>query len=140
MTPPTIYTEATLAAFMIAELGQTGSALGLTNAASFTEAVNDAMVEYGVTDISTATNIKKIRAIAKYMAWKTAMTTVASDYNYSEGVASFSRGSMIDSISKRLSLAEQEAMPYLSTYTIGTATLDFPQNPYKRFNLEDMEA
>jgi hypothetical protein len=137
MTIPTSYTETSLAAFMLAELGDVALALDMT-LAKLAEPVNDAMLVYGITDIVDATDIDKIRKIARVEAWKAAAKNVAADYAYSEGGASYSRNQMQDMILKQLSLAEQDASGYYAAFQIAVGTVEFPDNPYARLNVSDL--
>jgi hypothetical protein len=137
MSIPTSYTEISLATFMLAELGDVALAIDMT-LAKLAEPVNDAMLVYGITDIADATDIDKIRKIARVEAWKAAVKQVAADYAYSDGSASYHRNQMHDMILKQLELAEQDAAGYYSAFQIAVGTVNYPDNPYGRLNYGDL--
>jgi hypothetical protein len=82
MPAPLSYTEAELAAYMIATLADVATALGLTAASTqITEAVYATEMACVVTDIVTATDMAMVRAIGAREAWRVAMRSAASRYD-----------------------------------------------------------
>lgn len=128
MTLTAIYTDVTIAQWMLTQLGGVGEALNLTVASFDTEEV---LRQYGTTDFSLATDIDKLRLVARFVAWSRALDEVAADYNFSEGGASYQRSQMYDMIAKQVDNARGE-------YPIESATIDYPDNPYTRLNLSDL--
>lgn len=108
MALPSSYTESELRDYMLASVSTVGSMLSLT-ASSFTEAVNDALVAYGVTDIALATNIAKLRSIAKVEACRLIVTTTVGEYNFSADGGSYSREQLHKNAVDALARAEAEA-------------------------------
>lgn len=138
MTPPTSYTEATLKTFMWTELQDVADAVGLDQTTMLDEAVNDTLIEYGVSVITDATDIKKLRALAKYFAWKLAVSQVSADYAFSEASASYQRNQALEGLLKRLAIAEREALPYLTSYAVGTVLTEYPEDPYNTYTYIDL--
>ena len=130
MPVPTSYTEETLSQFMFDILGATGVALSLDPEVNFAEAVIQTLVDYGISEIDAATDIFKIRAIARVHAWEVALATVASDYNFADGGARFDRGQMHDHIIKMRDAALFAAIPYLSDYQVRAEGISHTQDPY----------
>ena len=129
MAPPTSYTEATLKTYMLASLGTLGTTLGLTTA-SFDEAVNDTLLAYPTTDVALATDITKLRALARLAAARQARTVAASWYDFSADGASFSRSQVLAALDGMIAMAETDAMAYSSNYAIGVGTMTYPDDPY----------
>lgn len=90
MSVPTSYTSETLAAAMHAWLGPLAASLGWSAPTSYSEAITSALVLYGVSDLSQATDIAKLRALALYTAWQAAAAAVAAEVNWSRGIESVS--------------------------------------------------
>lgn len=116
MTTPTSYTEATLAAYMHATLGDVASALGwASGTASYGEAVNETALAYGVDDITTITgreNIARLRALARAESWRQVMAYTAGDFDFSADGASYNRSQVHAQAKAALQLAEADAMRY----------------------------
>lgn len=111
MAIPTSYSEETLKAFMLAALSGLGTALGLT-AASFDEAVNDTLLAYGVSDIAQATDMAKLRGLARVAAWQVAVAAAAGDYDFSADGGNYRRSQLHEQARKGLAAAEADAALY----------------------------
>lgn len=111
MAIPTSYSEETLKAFMLAALSNLGATLGLT-AASFDEAVNDTLLAYGVSDIAQATDMAKLRGLAKVAAWQVAVAASAGDYDFSADGGNYRRSQLHEQARKGLAAAEADAALY----------------------------
>lgn len=135
MAIPTSYTESTLADYMLAVLGVVGQTLEYTNA-SFGEAVNDALVAYGVNEISQATDIKKLRALAKVAAWKKACDDLVGFYKFSADGGTYDRNQMREMAEKALTLAQADAAAYDPSYVVGIVRAAPVNDPY-RYTPED---
>lgn len=132
MPIPGSYTEETLKDFMLATLEDLGSVLGLT-AARFTEAVNETLLSYGVSDIASATDIAKLRALAKVEAWKVAVKAASGRIDWSEAGASFKQSQYRTAAIAGLALAQSEAAKYgedpLAGNVVTVGKMSFP-DPY----------
>lgn len=94
---------------MLGALGELGAMLALTTA-SFTEAVNETLLAYGVAVIANATDIRKLRALAKVEAWKVALTAAGGRIDWSEAGASFKQSQYRSAAEAGLKLVRFEAM------------------------------
>jgi hypothetical protein len=91
MALPTSYSEASLADYMEhGILRATGAVLGLVGAAHYAEAVNDVAAALGTT-IADATDMPRLRILARREAWRLAMQQAGGDYAYTEDGAQSSR-------------------------------------------------
>jgi hypothetical protein len=109
MALPSSYTESSLRDYMLFCVSALADTLGLA-ASDFSEAVNDALVAYGVTDIALATNIAKLRGIAKAEAWRLIVTTTVGEYNFSADGGSYSREQLHKHAVDALARAEADAI------------------------------
>lgn len=131
MAAPTSYTEATLATFMLTELGDVAGVLEWTAQADVQEAINEALLVYGVNDIADATDISKLRALARRQAWRSAVNSLTTRYDFSNPEGDYKRSQMVKAAATRLAQAESDAMPY--DLTLGAAivtTIDHSADPY----------
>ena len=111
MAAPTSYTEATLKAYMHSVLGAVATSLGWSVAgSSYDEAVNEAIIGYGVTDIANATTIQKLRALARREVWRAVMAEVSGDYDHSIGGMSVKRSQAYEQAEKQFRLAQSDCM------------------------------
>ncbi|MCB0106903.1 MAG: hypothetical protein KDE53_13370 [Caldilineaceae bacterium] len=109
MAIPTSYTESELRTYMLGVVSAVANALGWT-ATDFAEAVNDALSTYGVSDITEATNIAKLRSIAKVEAWRAIAGATVADFQFSADGGSYSRQQMHQQAVAALQRAEAEAV------------------------------
>lgn len=109
MAIPASYTESTLRDYMLSVTTNVASALGWT-ATNFTEAVNDALVAYGVTDVADVADIAKLRALAKVEAWRACVDGTAADIEFTADGANFKRNQMHQQALAALERAQSEAV------------------------------
>lgn len=109
MAIPSSYTESSLRDYMLSVTANVAGALGWT-AVNFTEAVNDALVAYGVTDSALATDVAKLRCLARAEAWRALVAATAADYNFSADGGSYSRQQLHEHCVAALERAEGEAV------------------------------
>lgn len=130
MPAPTVYTEQTLTAYMLSVTSKISSVLQL-DAHDFTEAVADTLLAYGVDDISSATRIAKLRALAKVEAWRTVKAATAGQVTFSADGSSFNLSDLREQAQSNLETAELEAMHYgLTGYAVGVAAISYANDPY----------
>lgn len=122
---------------MLTVTQQISSVVGL-DASSFSEAVNDTLVSYGVTDIANATDIGKLRALAKVQAWQEVVNVTASEYDISrdsgESQVWDKRNQLHTNARTQLSMAQSDAerLGYVNTdsayntVSFGTVVYDDP--------------
>lgn len=141
MSLPAAYTEATLKAFIHTDLGAHAEYLEWTAAAgSYDEVVNDALAAYGASDIATitgATNIQKLRTLARVYAMRRVVNQYASKFDFSADGNSVSRSQLNAMAEKALGRYESEAMAWLPEYAVNVQRVDHPHNPYNSIDAED---
>lgn len=134
MSPiPVSYSEETLAAYMLAVLADVGSVLGF-DGDEFDEAINDTLLAYGEDDIADATDIAKLRALARVEAWKLALIAAAARYDVSDGTQSLKRSQILSQIKSALAVAVDDASAYTGddSNVVGRATVVYADDPYQR--------
>lgn len=123
----TAYTDLTLAEYMQAVTRNVAAALGWS-ADDFAEAVTDALIAYGVTDLEDATNIPKLRALARVEAWRAVADGTAADYNFSADGGTYSREQLHKHAVEALGRALERAAAYGGTdagYAIEMGSMTF---------------
>lgn len=131
MPVPTAYTEDSLAAFMHAALRDVATALGWSVAAGdYDEPVTDALIAYGEDDIADATDIQKLRALARVAVWQAAVDATVGDYDFSADGGSYSRSQLHAQALARLAQAQQQAAAYMDDMLVGTATITHHNDPW----------
>lgn len=98
-----------MASYMLNATNNVAAALGW-DADNFEEAVNDALVAYGVTDIADATDVAKLRTIAKVEAWRAVVDGTAADIEFTADGANFKRNQMHSQALAALERAQSEAV------------------------------
>jgi hypothetical protein len=139
MPAPSVYTEAELAAYMHSVLGAVAAALGYTAPGSYQEAVNETLLAYGVDDIADATDIRKLRMLARVQAWQLAANDTAGDMDFKAGSTSFSRSQVHEQVLKNLSEAQVDALCFDPSYQVESGSLDWIHDPYQ-YRPEDERA
>ncbi len=112
MAIPSSYTELSLADFMRRITGNVAAALGWT-ADDFDEAVNETLLAYGVDELSSVTDVAKLRALARVAAWRALVDATAAEYNFSADGGTFSRQQIQDGCKAGLARALETAAPWL---------------------------
>ena len=122
MSVPTIYDSDTLAAAMHAWLGGTAASLRWSVAAgSYTDAITDALLLYGVSTLEEATNIGKVRALARVAVWEAAAAAVASRVDWSRGAERVSGSQEYAAVAAQANRERQAAITadYITSATAG---------------------
>jgi hypothetical protein len=147
---PSSYTETTLAEYALSVLGQVAASIGWTNASKATEVVNDTLLELGVDDIATVSgseNIRHLRVVARYHAWKAAAELTSGKYDFDTGDSgSFKRSQLhqmaVENAEKARAEANEaglaagvEAYPGYEVTTVQTVF----QEPYQPGYLTDAD-
>jgi hypothetical protein len=132
MPLPTSYDESELAAFMVTELGPLGTDLGL-DASALAPAVDDTLFAYfgdAGGAIADATDIRKLRALARGEAWQTAVTWTAADINSSTDGQSLSMAGRHAQAVARLADARNRATRYHADNQVLVTTLTYAVDPF----------
>ena len=140
MSAPTVYTEKMLGDYMAAVLGSLASilslAVGATDAGSFSEAVNATLLVYGVTNISQATDVLKLRALARAEAWQLALDRLSALYDFVEPGGEYTRSQMHAQAEQSLQAARTDALAYDPGYVVSVTRQDLVNDPY-RYRTDD---
>lgn len=135
MSAPSGYSETSLAQFMHDELGPTARMLGYPEPADnpgvYAEAVNEAALSLGVNEISQASDIRKVRALAKREAWTMAVKALATKFDFSADGASYDRSQVFLQAKQALETAIADCLRLgLDGYSVSIRTLDQQYDPY----------
>jgi single-stranded DNA-specific DHH superfamily exonuclease len=139
MALPSAYSDATIGAFMVDELGPVATTLGWTYAGgSFNEAINDLLVLAGLTAIADVA-VGKARALARVAVWRRVVSHTAGDFAFSADGASFNRNQFHEQARARLIQVEADAGAdgYLGAYQITTEDVAYINDPYHRILGDD---
>lgn len=116
---PSDYTDATLTAFILRELGDVALALGWSSQEDIRHAIHRTLRLYGVASVALATDAAKLEALAALEAWRAASKSAAGRYNFEEAGAKYDRAALHTQIQKELVRAQADAEPYL---TVGSGS------------------
>jgi hypothetical protein len=112
MAIPSIYTENTLADYMLSVTAQIANVISFEHR-DFEEAVNETLIAYGVDEIADATDIGKLRALARVEAWRAIVNSTSSEFDSSadsgETQVYYKRNQLHANAVKQLERAESEA-------------------------------
>lgn len=110
MPLPTVFTEQTLAEYMQLKLRALGETPGWSAAGMDYEwPVNETLLEYGVSNIAQATDIRRLLALAEVMALRAVCAQLAPAYDTATDGESLKRSQMFTQATKLLELAEDRA-------------------------------
>lgn len=114
MPAPVAYTEAELAAFMVAALDSVATDLGLiSTSTSILKAVTAVERLLGVSDVATVTDMPKLEALATWKAWQVAYSAAVTKADeIKAGSAGLKWGDRLSGLQAMLCQAEQAAMVY----------------------------
>jgi hypothetical protein len=129
MTYPTSYNESTMSVYLLVILDKVNEQVSLSGGRVI-EMCDDILSLYGVTDWAEVTNIPKVRALAKVIAWKHAMEITSVSYNFSADGGNYSLSQMHDMCQKNYKAALSDAMLFDSNYVIAVEEMVPTQNPY----------
>lgn len=137
MAVPTLYDQTTLVDYLHLTLGETADVLGW-NAADdrFVEIVNDALVRYGVSDLDEATNIPKLRALARVALWSAVTAATVGYYSFSIDQQSTSLKHIPENARAMLEAAERDAAQF-DVPVVQLSPVRHLHDPYRYFPLED---
>lgn len=130
MAAPTIYTESTLAAYMLTCLKDVATQMAWTTLTDVQEAVNEALLAYGVTDVANASDIKKVRKLARREIWRQVCSATAGNFAFSADGASFSRQQIHEHAMQEFNAAFAEAAEY-DGFSIKVVKVDWTQDPFE---------
>jgi hypothetical protein len=112
---PSVYDEAGLATFLLAEARSVAAAFGWASQADVQEVINETLLAYGsISDISGATDIRKLRVIARYYIWKAAVEQAAGKIPVSIGGQRWDRDRLQQQALAAFNLAKDAASIYIA--------------------------
>lgn len=130
MPIPAAYTEDQLALYMHRALGQVADVLGLNPVSDYGDAVIDTLLAYGAQNISQATDMAKLRTLARREAWRLANDAAATRYDVNIDGAQMARSQLHTQIAAGLSRAETDALAYDTGYSGQQTTVAY-RDAYK---------
>ena len=131
MTVLTSYSATSLISYMEGCLGETATILGFDTSLDYGEALTQTELDYGVSDCSLATDIKKLLALARYNVWKHVAMFAVGKYHFSADGGSYDPQQIFDHANEMLKLAWIDAAPYLDEYAVGVSPVEHLDDPYK---------
>lgn len=132
MPVPATYTETGLIAFMTTVLGSAGDALPEdTRDAVYQEAVIETLLEYGVSDIADATDVARLRALARVAVWQAVVDATAGNIDFRMGDQSLTSSQIHAQALQNLRRATTQALPYDSTYAVTRTAVAHANDPYR---------
>lgn len=114
MAIPTSYNDFTLSQFMLNELAEVNEYFNWTPA-SFGEQVIDTLIDYGVSTLADATDIPKLRAIARLQVWSKAKRAAAKFIDNRLVDDDRSQSQLFDHIDANYQQAQAAASIYLTS-------------------------
>lgn len=135
MPVPTVYSEGSLAVYLVDVLGPLAAVLGWdTDTPNVRESVTDALLDCDELDISTFTStlgLRKLRTLGRRAIWRAVVQATASFYAFTDvGQQQFSRQQINDQARKMLELAETECAQWDPAYAVGIVSVRRPNDPY----------
>lgn len=113
MALPDAYTESTLSAYLLSVVRGIAPALGWAAQSDIQSVIDDILLDYGTSDISTATDLRKLRILGRYHIWKAAVEQSAGRITFSVGGQTWNRERLQTQAKEALALAQSEASIYL---------------------------
>lgn len=133
MVAPTSYTESSLAAYMHAVLGDTAGVLGWAQPANYLDVVDNTLLAYGVSDIAEATDIAKLRALARREVWRAVVAALVPHVDFETDGQRVSESQMRRAAESALAVAEADcAALNIGAYAVQVGTFRFTNDPYDR--------
>ena len=140
MQVPSSYNEASLRAYVVTALGAVATVLGWTPLDLRVEnACIDALFMYGASTPEEATDVAKLRLLARVAAWRAVISDVTADYDFSADGASYNRSKVHAQALSSLKQAEADVMA--QGYSMYNAYIDpivYRHDPYAVYSLDDL--
>lgn len=131
MAVPTAYTEDGLKTYMHAMLGAVATALSWDPVAGdYDEAVIETLLAYGVAGIASATDMTKLRALARREVWRAVMAETAMDYDFAADGGRYDRSQMHEQAMGMWETESMAALVYDDGYAVEEGELVWDYDPY----------
>jgi hypothetical protein len=116
---------------MVDSLGEIAAVLDWQDAYDVREAVNDTLLALGVASVDTVTDRAALRAVARFHAWRLAVSSLVAFYDFTNPEGSYHRSQMLAAARAALLDAEREASVYVDTsMTVRVSRLE-RHDPYR---------
>lgn len=133
MAVPALYSETSLAQYMLNILEPEVYTCFDWGIDSFTEEINDTLLSYGADDVADMTDIKRCRILATFFAWRKAYRASSKFINNSVERDFRSQSQIWDHIKEAYGEAKAAADPHLGDlngYAIQMGTMIWAYDPY----------
>jgi hypothetical protein len=134
MPVPTGYTETIFADYLASVLGPVAGLLGWdAGSVQVIEAVNDALLDLGLTGIAqanTPTKLRGLRALGRLAIWRAVVQATSGAYAISGGGQTFQRDQLQKQALEALKLAEYESMEWAPANSVSIVRVKRPSDPY----------
>ena len=133
MAVPALYSETSLAQYMLNVLEPEVYTCFNWGIDSFTEEINDTLLSYGADDVAGMTDIKRCRILATFFAWRKAYRASSKFINNSVERDFRSQSQIWEHIKEAYGEAKVAADPHLGDlngYAIQTGTMIWAYDPY----------
>lgn len=128
--PSNYATETDLATFMAGEIGRIAAILGFTVPTSYSETIIDTLITYGVESIDEATDIRKLRALARREVWRSVVAKLASGINFTADGVTVNRAQLQQQAKVALNIAETACVPFDDQYVVRVDHVTQTVDPY----------
>lgn len=131
MPVPVSYSEPILADYLVSVLGDVAGVLGWdAGTVQVIEALNDALLDYGVSDISAATDMRQLRAFGRRAIWRAVVQAVAGKYDFSDLNTKLTRSQFQEMARHALAMAETDCREWDPSYAATIVSVTRPHDPY----------
>lgn len=114
MPAPTEYAEEELAVFILRTARGVAPALNWVTQADVQEVIDETLLSYDVSDITAATDIRKLRILARYHTWKAAVEQLAGKMSTTVAGVTWNRDRLQAQAKEAFQLAKDEAAVYIA--------------------------
>ena len=100
--------------------------------------VEDTIKLLGLASEAASTNIVALRTVAMYVAWRSVMYAISTDYTYSADKAKYNRSDMYEASKMNYKEIKKEAFQYLPSGGIGVGVVTYEDDPYKESDITEL--
>lgn len=139
MAVSTTYTEVELKEYMHTVLGEVATVLDFSTATSYDESFNEVMYAFDEADVGNVSGIddmRKLRALARREAWRTAMSEVTPRYDFESVGQTLKRNQFYDNVRRNFQQAIADCLNYDENWKARTHTLTY-SDPYQPLELDE---
>jgi hypothetical protein len=134
MPAPTSYSEGIFRDYLVGVLDELAGIVGWDSGSPpVVEACSDALLELGISDISTVTkprDVLGLRALGRRAIWRAVVQAVSARYDITASEGTFSRSKIQAMALESLKLAENDCLQFSPAYAVQVVRVSRPQDPY----------